>query len=80
MLDNLVVDFVDRSESYLSQYGIGLNWAVVQQKAKEFAAELNSRGIMNDEDSSRFKASNGYNKMVVSRHFYSLVLQEVSVR
>ena len=32
-LDSLIVDFVDRSESFLSQYGIGLSWLVVKEKA-----------------------------------------------
>ena len=59
-LDDMVANFVHRSEAFLSDYGLGLSWEVVQMQAKEFAKELNHCGIMSDQSLEGFKASRGW--------------------
>ena len=59
-LYDLVCDFINRSESYLSDHEFGLCWSVIQVRALEFAKVLNERNIMNYEDFWNFKASKGW--------------------
>ena len=59
-LDDLVCDFINRSELFLSYHGFGLCWSVIQVQALEFAKVFNERNIMNDEYFRNFKASKGW--------------------
>ena len=67
-LDLPGVDFVNQMEANLSQYGFGLGWYAIKKEAKDFAAELNSWGIMSDKDYSNFKARNWYVGKLKNRH------------
>ena len=56
-LDDLVCNFINRSESLLSDHVFGFFWSIIQVRALEFAKLFNERNIMNDEDFRKFKAS-----------------------
>ena len=45
-LDALVHDFVTISHDYLSEYGMGIYWTLVQNQANKFSDELKYHGIM----------------------------------
>ena len=59
-LDDLVCDFINISDSFLSDHGFCLCWSVIQVQALEFAKVLNEGSIMNDEYFGKFKASKGW--------------------
>ena len=54
-LDSMIMNFINKAESYLSEYGLGITWAIIQVKAKHFGKELNDRGLMTDEEYESFK-------------------------
>ena len=56
-LDSMIMNFINKAESYLSEYGLGITWAIIQVKAKHFGKELNDRGLMTDEEYKSFKFS-----------------------
>ena len=57
---SMIMNFINKAESYLSEYGLGITCAIIQIKAKHFGKELNDRGLMTDEEYESFKFSRGW--------------------
>ena len=60
LLDSMIMNFINKAETYLSAYWLGITWATIQVKAKHFGKELNDRGLMTDEEYGSFKFSRGW--------------------
>ena len=41
---SMIMNFINKEESYLSKYGLGITWAIIQVKAKHFGKKLNDLG------------------------------------
>jgi len=50
LLDDLNCDFIQKSQSHLSEHGFGLTWSVIQIQAMMFAKTLHEREMMSEED------------------------------
>jgi alpha-galactosidase/6-phospho-beta-glucosidase family protein len=44
----LVLDYIVESVKKLSEYGLGLSWAIVKDRASEFSIQLNDQGLMSN--------------------------------
>ena len=60
LLDDLICEFVMKSQSHLSEHGFGLSWGVIQSQARIFAKTLYERNMMSEDEYNSFKASRGY--------------------
>ena len=60
LLDDLICEFVMKSQSHLSEHGFGLSWGVIQSQARIFAKTLYERNMMSEDEYNGFKASRGY--------------------
>ena len=59
-LERLLVQYNQNAASKLSEYGLGLSWAVIESRAKNILANLVSTGVMSEEEGASFKCSRGW--------------------
>ena len=59
-LERLLVKYIQNAASKLSEYGLGLSWAVIESRAKNILANLVSTGVMSEEEGASFKCSRGW--------------------
>ena len=59
-LETLLVENIHNAASKLFQYGLGVSWSTIENRAKIIVADLVATGVMTEEEGTAFKCSRGW--------------------